>query len=292
MTLLPPILPGVAALAGTHDGFVVDLWGVLHDGVAAYPGAVDALSRLRAAGKRIVLLSNSPGRRAGVAARMADLGIVPDLYDDLVTSGETTHTALRERPDDAHRALGTRAYLLGPPRDAGILEGLPGIVRTDDPALADFIVNTGADGIDETADLYDPVLDAGLARDLPMVCANPDLEVMVGERMAICAGLIAERYAARGGRVLWHGKPHPGVYARCREILRMPDARVMAVGDTLRTDVAGAKAAGFAAALVTGGIHRDELATRDGGPPDPERLAALLARATHGPDAVLARFVW
>jgi HAD superfamily hydrolase (TIGR01459 family) len=289
---LPPILPGVAALADAHDGFVLDLWGVLHDGVAAYPGAVDALARLRAAGKRIVLLSNSPGRRASVAARMATLGVVPDLYDALVTSGETAHAAMRDRPDDAHRALGRRAYLLGPPRDAGILEGLPGIARVASPQDADFIVNTGADAIEETADLYDPVLDAGLARDLPMVCANPDLEVMVGDRMAICAGLIAERYAARGGRVIWHGKPHPGVYAICRAILAMPDARVMAVGDTLRTDVAGARAAGFAAALVTVGIHRDDLGTHDGRPPEPARLAALLARAACRPDVVLPRFVW
>lgn len=289
---LPPILPGVSATADAYDGFVLDLWGVLHDGVAAYPGAVDALERLRAAGKRIVLLSNSPGRRASVAERMAGLGVVPALYDALVTSGETAHAAMRDRPDDAHRALGRRAYLLGPPRDDGILRGLPGIERVSTPAEADFVVNTGADAIDETADLYDPVLDAALARGLPMICANPDLEVMVGDRMAICAGLIAERYAARGGRVIWHGKPHPGVYAICRSVLGLPDDRVMAVGDTLRTDVAGAKAAGFAAALVTVGIHRDDLGTHDGRAPDPTRLAALLARATHRPDVVLPRFVW
>jgi HAD superfamily hydrolase (TIGR01459 family) len=289
---LPPIVAGVAAVADAYDGFVIDLWGVLHDGVAAYPGAVDALTRLRAAGRRIVLLSNSPGRRASVADRMAALGVGPDLYDALITSGETTYEALRDRPDAAHRALGRRVYLLGPPRDDAILADLPGIVRVRDPAAADFIVNTGADAPDETAELYDPVLDAGLARDLPMVCANPDLEVMVGDRMAICAGLIAQRYAVRGGRVIWHGKPHPGVYARCRAILGLPDDRVLAIGDTLRTDVAGAKAAGFAAALVTVGIHRDALGTHDGRPPEPARLAALLADATHRPDVVLPRFSW
>jgi ribonucleotide monophosphatase NagD (HAD superfamily) len=125
-----------------------------------------------------------------------------------------------------------------------------------------------------------------------MVCANPDLEVMVGDRMAICAGLIAQRYAARGGRVIWHGKPHPGVYARCRAILSLPDDRVLAIGDTLRTDVAGAKAAGLAAALVTVGIHRDALGTHDGRPPEPARLAGLLAEATHRPDVILPGFSW
>jgi len=289
---LPAAVEGIAALADRYDGFVLDLWGVLHDGVRAYPGAADALARLRDAGRRVVLLSNSPGRRASVAAKMERMGIGPCLYDGLVTSGEETFLALRDRPDAFHAGLGRRIHHIGPAPDAHVFEGLEGYAFADAPADADLAVVTGADA-DATIDDFREVLAACLAAGLPMVCANPDLTVVHGGRDWLCAGAVAARYAEMGGRVAWHGKPHPPVYRRCLDLLGgMAPGNVLAAGDSLRTDVAGAAGAGIDCLFVTQGIHRDELGVRDGGTAAPERIAALLERHPHRPRWTAPSFVW
>lgn len=292
-TDLPEAVAGVGAIAGLYDGYVLDLWGVLHDGVAAYPGAPEALRRLRGAGARIVLLSNSPGRRAGVAARMERMGIGPDLYDALVTSGEETFLALRDRPDAFHAALGRRIFHLGPPPDRHLFEGLEGFEVLDRPDGAELCVVTGTADADARAGDFDAELSACLARGLPMLCANPDLVVIQGGREWLCAGAIAARYEGMGGRVAWHGKPHPAVYRRALGLLGVADSsRVLAVGDSLRTDVAGAAAAGVDCLFVTRGVHRDALGLRDGGTAAPERMAALLDGAPHRPRWSAPAFAW
>ncbi|HZH28863.1 MAG TPA: TIGR01459 family HAD-type hydrolase [Azospirillaceae bacterium] len=294
MAETPPILTGLSGTADRYDGFILDLWGVLHDGVRAYPGAADALARLKAGAKRIVLLSNSPGRRRLVADKMAGMGIGPDLYDHLVTSGEVTFEALRDRDDPFHAALGRRCFLIGTRHDRHLLEGLDGVDPVDEPAGADFVLVTGAHRHDSRVEDYEDCLAACAARGLPMVCANPDLIVMVGSRdMAICAGALARRYEEMGGRVAYHGKPHPPVYRRCLDLMGNPDARrVLAVGDSLRTDVQGAARAGLDAAFTACGIHREELGTLGGGAPEPARVAALLADAPYRPTWILPDFRW
>lgn len=292
MTPSLTILPGLSALADRYDGFVLDLWGVLHDGVRPYPGAVDCLDRLRAAGKRVCLLSNAPRRTTAVAAKLAGMGIGPDRYDHLMTSGEATHDALRDRPDDFHRALGRRCLHLGPPRDDDVFEGLD-LDFAEAPEDADFVVNTGIDEFGETLADYAPVLDRCAARGLPMVCANPDLVVYVGDSLEICAGELARHYETLGGRVAYHGKPHAPVYRRCLDLMGIGDpGRILGVGDSLRTDVAGANAAGIDALLVTGGIHREELGAAWGEACDPARLAALAVASGHRPRAAVPRFAW
>ena len=279
-------LSGFAALAERYDGFILDLWGVIHDGVTPYPGAVDCLERLRAGKRRVVLLSNAPRRSTVAQAAMREMGIADDLYTDLLTSGEATWLALRDRRDPFIAGLGQRLYHLGPPRDRNVFEGLP-FIDVADPESADFVVNTGPDEARSLTDLgeYEPALQIAAARGLPMICANPDLEVIRGGIVALCAGALAQRYEALGGRVRWIGKPDPAIYAPVLERLALPKARVLAVGDALRTDIAGAASVGIDSCWVLGGIH-NELRGR------PEAADAAARAAGLAPIASVAEFAW
>ncbi len=287
-----PIHDGMAALADRYDAFILDLWGVLHNGVAAYPEAVDCLKALKARGKKLLVLSNAPRRAAGILERNVELGLVPELYDALHSSGEETWLHLKERPDAWYRDLGRRGFHLGPARDLGIREGLE-IDFVEDLAAADFILLTGADRSDDRVEDFEALLQAARARDLPMVCANPDLVVIRGSTMEICAGAIAARYEELGAEVRYHGKPHADVYRRAFALLGVEDrSRIAGVGDSFRTDIAGARAAGIDGIFIAGGIHIEELMPDAEGRPDPDRLAVIAAESGHHPAAVLPLFRW
>ncbi len=286
------LLTGLREIAAGYDGLILDLWGVLHDGSSPFPGVVDALRELKAAGKRRVVLSNAPRRAALVAARMVEIGLARELFDHIHSSGEEAWQHLLRREDAFYAALGRRCYHMGPLRDDNMLEGA-GLTRVGAIAEAEFILNTGPSDWDETVGQYEALLLEARARGLPMVCANPDLVVVHQGRRSICAGAVAERYAQIGGSVRWHGKPHAPVYATCLATLGIADRRrVLAVGDSLRTDIAGANAAGIDSVLVTGGIHAEEFGLGEDGAPDLDRLEAAIAASGHRPDAVIAAFRW
>ena len=279
-------LSGFAPLAERYGGFVIDLWGVVHDGVTPYEGAVACLERLDALGKPAVLLSNAP-RRAAVAQKgMRAMGIPDALYAGILTSGEVTHIMLRDRTDPWFAALGRRMFHLGPERDRNIFAGLD-LEPVAHPAAADFVLNTGPDDQRSPTDIgeYEPTLRDCAAARLPMVCANPDLEVIRGGVAVICAGALARRYEALGGKVRWIGKPDPAVYGPVLKMLGLPAGRVLALGDALRTDIAGAAAAGIDACWVLGGIHH---AWRE----DPEQAEAEARAAGLSPVACIPAFVW
>lgn len=275
-------MSGFEVLAENYDGFIVDLWGVVHDGVTLYPGVLDCLTRLRAAGKRVVFLSNAPRRPAGIAAALANMGVLKDFYAGIMSSGEAVHIGLRDRTDE-FAGLGRHVYHLGPPRDRDVFETLP-YVEEPDPAVADFILNTGPDDVlgPQDPELYRPVLDAGLRAGLPMVCANPDYEVIRDGRRIICAGLLAELYKAEGGVVIQRGKPDPAIYAPTLAMLGTTRERTLAVGNSLRTDIAGAKAAGIDSCWVLSGIHALH----------PENAPAEAEAHGVTPLAILPGFAW
>lgn len=279
-------LTGFAPLATRYRGFIIDLWGVIHDGVTPYAGAIDCLERLQAAGRPVLLLSNAPRRAAVAREGMRAMGIADTLYTDLLTSGEVTHRLLRDRPDAWSAALGRRPFHLGPARDRNVMESLD-LVPVAAPADASFVLNTGPDDHRSPTDIaeYEPVLRECAAHGLPMVCANPDLEVIRGGHRVICAGTLAERYAALGGDVRNIGKPDPAIYRPVLQALALPPQQVLAVGDALRTDIAGAAAAGIAACWVLGGIH----AGFGGDPREAEREAAA---AGLSPVATVPAFAW
>ncbi len=272
--------------AAQYDGFILDLWGVIHDGIAPFPAALECLRRL--AGRPVLLLSNAPRRADSVRATLRALGIPDNLYSHILTSGEATWQALRDRADPWFAALGTRAYHLGPVRDRGVMEGA-GLTIAQTPDAADFVVNTGPDDARDNAGLgaFTEELQACLSAGLKMICANPDLEIVRGGHRILCAGTFAAWYEARGGNVRWIGKPDPAIYATALAMLSLPPRRVLAVGDSLRTDIAGAAAAGIDSVWVLGGIHAEEIGN------DPRRAAAAAAAAAAlAPTAILGAFTW
>jgi len=283
-------IAGLGAVIDGYDALLVDLWGCVHNGVEPFPAAVDALQRAIGAGRKVCLLSNGPRRVSAILRRLDQMGVPRDCYQHAVTSGEAAWRALAHPSDALHSRLGRRCYHLGPERDNSVRDdaGLEIVERVED---ADFIVNTGTYDNSDTLEQYEPLLQAAIARRLPMICANPDLVVHVGDVLTICAGLIAERYAALGGEVAYHGKPYPSVYAMCFEKLGGPaPSRVLGIGDAIRTDVAGAKAVGADALFLAGGIYRDGFGTDD---PAPEAVVAKAKAEGHpAPDFVLPALAW
>jgi HAD superfamily hydrolase (TIGR01459 family) len=286
------LIAGLGELAAHYDGFIVDLWGVVHDGAAPLPGAVACLSALVAAGKRTVLLSNAPRRADAVIRRITALGVPPASYHAVMSSGEEAWQRLHRRDDPFYRGLGRRCLHIGSDRDLEIRDGLD-LDFTEIPEAAEFILNTGPAGWDDTVADYAPVLRRALSCRLPMVCANPDLVVMHAGKLALCAGALARWYAAEGGHVRWHGKPFASVYEACFGLLGMGDrSRLLAVGDSLRTDIAGAAAAGIDSLLVAGGIHAEEFGMGENEVPDLDRVSAALHAGGYHPVAVAGRFSW
>jgi HAD superfamily hydrolase (TIGR01459 family) len=287
-----PVLDRLSAIVDRYDGLILDLWGVLHDGVRPYPGVVEALDRLKRAGQRLVVLSNAPRRAAPVARRMREIGIAPDLYDTLHSSGEETWQLLKERTDPAFARLGRRCFPFMPERDRGLIEGLD-LELVPTPAAAEFVLMTGLNDAGEAVADYEAPLSAAARLGLPMLCANPDLEVVRDGIRELCAGALALRYEALGGPVHYVGKPHASVYRRCfAHLAGIAPSRILAIGDSLRTDIAGARGVGIDSLLVTGGIHAEELAGAGGLHPDPAKLAAACGETGLRPTYAMPGFVW
>jgi HAD superfamily hydrolase (TIGR01459 family) len=285
-------LIGFAALADRFDGFILDLWGVIHDGVTAFPSAVDCLRRLRAAGKPTLLLSNVPRPTRDAQALMRRIGVADDLYTDILTSGEAVRRALQDPPNLWWAELGRHVFHLGPERDRGVLDGLS-FIAVPDPAEANFVLNTGPDDHRNPSDMaeFEPVLEKCAQRHLPMICANPDLVVVRGGVRVLCAGALAERYRELGGDVCSLGKPDPAIYQPVLERLGLPPDRILAVGDALHTDIAGAGGVGIAACWVLGGIHGAKLRDVDG-QFDSVRAETEARTAGLSPLATVPYFAW
>lgn len=283
---------GLRDMAHRYQGFIIDQWGVLHDGGDPYPGAIDCLKELRALGRRIVLLSNS-GKRAGVnKERLAEMGYGEDLYDAVVTSGEACWQALRDRDDPAFAALGHRCYLWSRGEDEAHVEGLDleMVARAED---ADFLYLAGVPDYAEI-EPYLPALEAGAARRLPLICANPDIVAIYpngGRGMA--PGGVAKRYEEMGGQAIYVGKPHRPVYERCLKHLDgLAKDAILAIGDSLQHDIAGGNGIGIDTVLLTHGVLRDAFADAA----DSEAREAVLDRLekeySARPRWVLQTFVW
>ena len=287
-------IESIAEAAANYDGFVVDQFGVLHDGVSAYPGAADALASLRAHGKHVLVLSNSGKRAAPNAARLARFGVGPDHYDELLTSGELTWQMLDRRDRAPWSGLGSRVLLLHPPDDRAMVEGLS-LEAVTTPEEADFVLLASL-AEDDTFEQMDRLLRVAADRRLPLVCANPDRQRLTRRGVVPSSGALAARYAALGASVIWVGKPHSLIYDACRERLQTLGARrICAIGDSLEHDIGGGARAGFETCLITGGLYRDEFA-RAGTAGRDEELARLLrapeADGTAPPTWILPTLRW
>jgi HAD superfamily hydrolase (TIGR01459 family) len=275
---------GLAELAPHHNGFVLDQFGVLHDGQAPYPGVAEALRQLRAHGKRVLVLSNSGKRAAHNSARLARFGVTPELYDGVISSGEVCWQMLHRRDRAPWNTLGRRVLLVNPAEDAPMVEGLA-LEPVDTVARADFILLASLpDGMPPAA--LQPLLDGAAARGLALVCANPDRERLTPRGVEPSSGSVAARYEQMGGRVVWVGKPHPLIYDACRERLAaLGVTRICAVGDSLEHDVLGGSRAGFDTCFIAGGLHAGDFARAGPAGAAAELQRLLAAPGAHGAPA-------
>lgn len=283
--------PGVQTLANHYDAFIIDLWGVIHDGRTLYPGVISCLEQLRAQQKHIIFLSNAPRRALRAELVLDRLGVPRNLYDTVITSGEVVFEYIQS---GSHH-LGHHFFIIGPDSDDGLLDGLPDYHRVMHPKEADFVIVTGFDRDDSVLKDVLPDVEMSLVYRLPLICANPDIEVVRqnGTR-ALCAGVIAYHYKKLGGEVLFFGKPYPDVYQKCRDYLSTlsHSGRIVAIGDNLETDIAGANHQQIDSFLVTGGILSAELEITPGHMPPLAKLTKICKKADTIPTGALPAFIW
>ena len=285
---LPPLIPNFSSLAPGYDVLLCDVWGVIHNGLTASPHACDALMRMRARGGVVILVTNAPRPNEVVARQLERLHVPRETYDAIVSSGDVTRGVIEER-------RGQTLYHLGPERDRSIFKGLD--VHFAPPETADYVVCSGLEDDEvETPDEYRVRLESMLARKLFMVCGNPDVVVERGSTLVYCAGAIADLYATIGGEVLYAGKPYRPIYDRALAKAELAAgrkialSRVLAVGDSVRTDLKGARTVGVDFMFVTSGIHAEELGSRE--QPDSAALTATFTAAGGVPKAVMRELRW
>jgi HAD superfamily hydrolase (TIGR01459 family) len=251
-----PLISDITALAQPFDVWFLDIWGVLHNGIRPYPGAVTAAQAFRAAGGRVVLVSNSPRPRAGVGRQLDQIGVPQDAYDAILTSGDVSRTLIAAQ-------AGATVFHLGPDRDLPVYDGLNvSLGRLED---ARCLVCTGLfDDEKETPSDYRTLLQQAHTHGLEMICVNPDIKVERGNRIIYCAGALAQAYEDMGGRVLYAGKPHKPIYEEALRVARdlrggdLDKSRVLAIGDGAKTDIGGAVNNGLAAVYIASAVSMFE----------------------------------
>ncbi len=273
-----PLLTGLSNIAEDYDVFLIDAWGVLHDGETLYQGVLETLRQLKHAGKRVVLISNSSKRNSTIEAHLASLGIPDGYIEHVITSGEVTYHALRTG------RFGEVGFFVGSKQGRSLLND-PGLKQTAQIEEADFIlIATVSDDIN-----YEPVLEQAHALKLPLICANPDVVVIHAAKRKICPGALAARYTELGGKVYLYGKPHAPIYEAAMNVLNhIPKSKIVAIGDAFPTDISGASAAGIDSILVTGGIHNEAL----GNSPSQDAINEMALENDLYPVAALPQLLW
>ena len=291
------LVRGLADLASEYKVILSDVWGVVHNGLMAFAGAAGALGHFRVGGGKVVLMTNSPNPSRIVEAQLARLGVTRKAYDAIVTSGDVTVSLLV-----AHAGAGL--FHLGRANETALFKevfALSGKAPRVVPLKqANFVLCTGlADPWHETPADYDEILAAMRARNLELICANPDIVVEDGGKLFYCAGAIAERYDGAGGKVTQAGKPFAPIFTRALELARGPGtktidhARVLVIGDAMRTDIKGAHDQGFDSLFVTSGIHRKELhGPARGAALDATAFRQFVEAADFAPTAAIPALVW
>lgn len=291
------IIRSLADLTGRYDAVFCDLWGCLHNGKAAFPAAVAALQGFRATGGKVVLLTNAPRPKSSVIKQLDGLGVPRDAYDLVVTSGDAAQMGMLSG------AVGRKVHFIGAPKDEAFFtdfaDDLSAYAATQPPiqrvALKDAegIICTGlADDLTETPDDYRATLLLGKTLGLPMLCANPDIIVDLGDRRLYCAGALAQAYEEMGGTALYFGKPHPPIYDLARRRLAeagVPaDPQILCIGDGISTDVQGGIGEGLDTLFITGGLEAERFGP-DVEDPDQARLDAWLDTKELSPTFAMGR---
>lgn len=276
---------GLRELVGGVEVVLSDIWGVVHNGLESFPEACEALHTYRSRGGTVILITNAPRPADSVQRQLRKLGVPDETYDAIVSSGDLTRLYVAEHP-------GRKMFWLGPERDNSIYRGLDAVTAPLEEA--DYIVCTGLyDDETETAEDYRGMMLKARERKLTLVCANPDIVVERGDRLIYCAGAIAELYRELGGEVIFYGKPHRPIYERAmalageRQGYQIDRKKVLAIGDSVRTDLTGAREFGIDCLFVTRGIHAEEFEGLD--QLDPNSVMELFG---HPPKALMRELKW
>jgi HAD superfamily hydrolase (TIGR01459 family) len=272
-------------LVGRKQVVLSDIWGVVHNGLESFPEACEALHCFRREGGTVILITNAPRPADSVQRQLRKLGVADEVYSAIVSSGDLTRHYVADHP-------GGKVFWLGPERDNSIHRGLEVTLSPQDEA--DYIICTGLyDDETETAEDYRPMLLRALERKLPLICANPDIVVERGDRLIYCAGAIAELYRELGGEVIFYGKPHRPIYERAMALAAERRGRptelgrVLAIGDSVRTDLTGAHGFGIDLLFITRGIHSEQFEGIE--QLDPASIKELFG---HPPRALMRELKW
>ncbi|APX89239.1 HAD family hydrolase [Brevirhabdus pacifica] len=280
------IVESLSEIAAQYDALFVDLWGCVHDGQKPFAEAVEALRAYRAGGGKVVLVTNSPRPRKAVEAQLAQIGVDPEAWDSIATSGDSARTAMFQG------AVGTRVHHVGTPEELSFFEPIRVV---DDPVHIELVPLDQAEGLvvtgvvndlEDRPEDYRGTLLYAKQKGMKLLCANPDLIVDRGPHRVYCAGAIAQLYTEMGGTSLYFGKPHPPIYDLARRRLAklgadVPDGRILAIGDGIRTDVAGAAGEDLDCLFISGGLAAEETGTER--QPDPGKLTAYLREVQMDP---------
>ena len=274
-------IAGLHAIADRFDHVLLDQWGTLHEGLAVFPAALDCVARLREAGKRILILSNSGKRASSNQRGLTALGLPPEAYDGVLSSGEVTWRGLHAREQAPFADLGRACFLISRDGDRSIVEGAD-LVVVSTMRDADFILLGGLDDDAAEPERWRAQLMAAAARQLPMLCANPDLVMFGAAGLIPAPGALAAFYQSLGGTVLFVGKPYPPMFAAARDRLgHPPPDRILVIGDSLDHDIAGGRAAGMLTLLIGSGAHRATLSQASDLPQAIKTAAGVAARMPH-----------
>jgi HAD superfamily hydrolase (TIGR01459 family) len=281
-------LAGLSEIADRYDAFFCDVWGVVHNGLEAHPSAVEALVNYRQRGGRVVFITNAPRPSAPIVEMLDRLGVPREAFDAIVSSGDTTRAMIAPY-------RGRVIHHFGPLEiDDGLYEGLGAIRGPAD--IAEAVVVTDMPDDDDTPEMYEADLELWLERGLPMICANPDKFVEVGDKLVYCGGAMADVYAERGGEVLMAGKPYRPIYDEALGMAQnaagrgVDPARILAIGDSVRTDAVGAAQFGIDLLFITGSIHAGEVDAF--GAPDPAVVRTLVAPSEARLAGFMPRLAW
>ncbi|SLN57334.1 haloacid dehalogenase-like hydrolase [Pseudoruegeria aquimaris] len=279
------IIQSLSEISAQYDALFVDLWGCMHNGIRPFPEAVAAMQGFRAQGGKVIFVTNAPRHRASVQEQLARIGVPEDCWDSIATSGDSARAAM------FRGAVGEKIYFIGAPHDQSFFDPLK-IIENPVPITqvpleeAEGIVCTGPfDALADPSELRPQLLYAK-QKGLKLLCANPDIVVDRGETREWCAGAVAQLYTEMGGESLYFGKPHPPIYDLARLRLTalgevIPDSRILAIGDGIRTDIEGALGEDIDSLFITGGLAAAETGTRQ--QPDPAQLAAYLEKEQMAP---------
>ena len=262
-----------------YNIFFIDLWGVIHNGLELFESVKNVLNRLKKKNKVIFFITNAPRRSFIIADQLNDFGLSKNFYDHIVSSGEITWLSLKKHYEKK------KCFMIGPPRDYHLVEGLDIEVVEDYSKGVDIIINTGPWGDDDILENYTDLLNSLIKFNSLMICSNPDKTVIRGKNFMICAGLLAEYYEKIGGEVIYYGKPHNNIYEFCYKLIE-GENKILVIGDSLENDIKGANLQKLDSVLITDGIHRDVNNNKD---IDKEKLDDLIKKKNIKPKFVMRK---